>query len=41
MSMAVTIPKAQLLDAADTADKTSPKLPMMLAASLFLGLFFP
>lgn len=41
MSMAVTIPKAQLLDAADTADKTSPKLPMVLAASLFLGLFFP
>jgi len=41
MSMAVTIPKAQLLDAADTADKTAPKLSMILAASLFLGLCFP
>lgn len=41
MSMAVTIPKAQLLDAADTADVTSPKLPMILAAALFLGLFIP
>ncbi len=41
MSMAVTIPKAQLLDAADTADVTSPKLTMILAAAMFLGLFFP
>jgi len=41
MSMAVTTPKAQLLDAADTADKTAPKLSMILVASLFLGLFFP
>jgi capsular exopolysaccharide synthesis family protein len=41
LSMAVTIPKARLLDAADAADKTSPKLPMTLAASLFLGLLLP
>lgn len=41
LSMAVTIPKARLLDAADTADKTAPKLPMTLAASLFLGLMLP
>ncbi|MDD4428561.1 MAG: polysaccharide biosynthesis tyrosine autokinase [Paludibacter sp.] len=41
LSMAVTVPKARLLDAADTADKTAPKLPMTLAASLFLGLFLP
>lgn len=41
LSMAVTIPKARLLDAADTADKTAPKLPMTLAASLLLGLLLP
>jgi capsular exopolysaccharide synthesis family protein len=41
LSMAVTVPKARLLDAADTADKTSPKLPMTLAISLFLGFFLP
>lgn len=41
LSMAVTIPKARLLDAAETADKTSPKLPITLAASLLLGVFLP
>lgn len=41
LSMAVTIPKARLLDAADTADLMSPNLPMTLALSLFLGIFLP
>ncbi len=41
LSMAVTIPKARLLDAADSADLTSPKLPMTLMVSLFLGLLLP
>lgn len=41
LSMAVTVPKARLLDAADTADMTSPKLPMTLALSLFLGFLLP
>jgi capsular exopolysaccharide synthesis family protein len=41
LSMAVTIPKARLLDAADTADLMSPKLPMTLMVSLFLGLLLP
>ena len=41
ISMAVTVDKAMLLDAADTAEKTSPKLPVILMASILLGLFFP
>lgn len=41
LSMAVTIPKARLLDAADTADQTSPKLPMILATFFLLGIFLP
>ncbi|MEA4936933.1 MAG: polysaccharide biosynthesis tyrosine autokinase [Paludibacter sp.] len=41
LSMAVTIPKARLLDAADTADILSPKLPMILIVSLFLGILLP
>ena len=41
LSMAITVPKARLLDAADTADHIAPKLPMALAVSLFLGLLFP
>jgi len=41
LSMAITIPKGRLLDAADTADRTAPKLPMTMAAALFLGLFLP
>jgi capsular exopolysaccharide synthesis family protein len=41
LSMAITIPKGRLLDAADTADKLSPKLSLIMAVSLLLGLFFP
>lgn len=41
LSMAVTVPKGRLLDAADTADMISPKLTMILLVSLFLGVLFP
>ena len=41
LSMAITVPKGRLLDAADSASKTAPKLPMTMAAALLLGLFFP
>lgn len=41
LSMAVTIPKGRLLDAADTADLMSPKLPMIVAVALFLGILLP
>lgn len=41
LSMAVTVPKARLLDAADSADLMAPRLPMTMAVALFLGLFIP
>jgi tyrosine-protein kinase Etk/Wzc len=41
LSMAITIPKGRLLDAADTADLLSPKLQMILVVSLFLGILLP
>jgi len=41
LSMAITIPKGRLLDAADAADLLSPKLPMILVVSLFLGVLLP
>jgi capsular exopolysaccharide synthesis family protein len=41
LSMAVTVPKGRLLDPADSADKTSPKLAMILALSLMLGFLIP
>lgn len=41
LSMAVTVPKARLLDAADSADKTSPRLPIIMLAFMFLGIFIP
>lgn len=41
LSMAVTVPKARLLDAADSADKTSPKLPVIMLIFTFIGIFIP
>lgn len=41
LSMAVTIPKGRLLDAADTADLMSPKLQMIVVVALFLGILLP
>jgi tyrosine-protein kinase Etk/Wzc len=41
LSMAVTVPKGRLLDPADSADKVSPKLPILLLLSIFMGLFVP
>lgn len=41
LSMAVTVPKARLLDAADTADLVAPILPIIMLAFMFLGLLLP
>ncbi|GAB1416612.1 polysaccharide biosynthesis tyrosine autokinase [Paludibacter sp.] len=41
LSMAVTVPKARVLDAADSADRTSPKLFLILAGAFVLGLLLP
>ncbi len=41
LSMAITIPKARVLDMADSASKLSPKLKIILLVSVFLGFFVP
>lgn len=41
LSMAITIPKARLLDAPDGADKIAPKLAIIMFIALFAGLLIP
>lgn len=41
LSMAITVPKARILDPADSALRTSPNIKLIIIAALFLGVFIP